>query len=731
MTAPLNLFATCPKGIEQLLAEELRAMGAEFVRETRAGVVFDGSRETAYRACLWSRLANRILLPLTQFAAPTPEALYEGVKTIPWKEHLAPEGTLAVDFTTSQSAITHTHYGALKVKDAIVDQLREEFGVRPSIDTAQPDVRVNVYLNRDEATVSIDLSGESLHRRGYRRQGVEAPLKENLAAAILLRANWPAIAKDGGSLIDLMCGSGTLLIEGALIAGDIAPGLLRPYFGFLNWRQHDESIWSALLDEAHARCEAGMERIPLIRGYDHDPRAISAAKENIAHIEMGAYITVEARELSDCQPEAEAKTGLVVANPPYGERLGEAEELPALYAELGAQLRNSFPGWRAAVFTGNPELGKHMGLRANRMHVLYNGAIECKLLHFEITEESFVRAPSTKAFEIRPGSSAEMFANRLRKDLQHFGRWARRQEIGCYRLYDADLHEYNLAIDVYESDKRYVHVQEYEAPDTIDPDKARQRLQHALAVIPIVLEIPREQMFLKVRRRQKSGTQYEKFATTGEFHEVREGPCRFFVNFTDYLDTGLFLDHRSTRTMLGEMAKGKRFLNLFGYTGTATVHAALGGASSTTTVDMSHTYLDWARRNFDLNGLSRGKHELIQADVLQWLKDNRARYGLIFLDPPTFSRSKRMEETLDVQRDQEELIRDTAALLEPDGTLIFSTNNRRFKLAREGLTGLEIEDITRRTLPKDFARNPRIHQCFRIGHGRKGSEKPVSRPSGR
>jgi 23S rRNA (guanine2445-N2)-methyltransferase / 23S rRNA (guanine2069-N7)-methyltransferase len=349
------------------------------------------------------------------------------------------------------------------------------------------------------------------------------------------------------------------------------------------------------------------------------------------------------------------------------------------------------------------------------MHTLYNGAIECKLLHFDITPENVVVERTPKPFEIRPGSSAEMFANRLRKDLQHFGRWARRQEIFAYRLYDADLHEYNLAIDVYESDKRYVHVQEYEAPDTISPDKARQRLQHALGVIPLVLEIPREQMFFKVRRRQKGGGQYEKMDETGEFHEVREGPCRLLVNFTDYLDTGLFLDHRATRAMLGELAKGKRFLNLFGYTGTATVHAGLGGAASTTTVDMSYTYLDWAQRNFELNGMKGKNHELIQADVLVWLKQNHARrYGLIFLDPPTFSRSKRMEDTFDVQRDHVALIADATALLEPEGILIFSSNLRRFKIDREALSPLTVKDITRRTIPQDFERNPKIHQCFRI-----------------
>jgi len=714
MSARHEFFAPCPKGIESPLAEELRALGAADVRETRAGVAFAGELAVGYRACLWSRLASRVLLQIARFPVESADALYAGVRAIDWSAHLRADGTLAVDCSGSAPGVTHTHFGALKAKDAIVDQSRERSGERPSIDPERPDVRVSIHLHRAEANVSIDLSGESLHRRGYRIEAGEAPLKENLAAAILLRAKWPAIAKRGGALVDLMCGSGTLLIEGALIAADIAPGLTRDYFGFLHWLGHDAETWEALLSDARTRRETGLESLPPLRGYDQDPRAVRTARDNAARAGVSEHVHFEQRTLAQCVPET-ATTGLVIVNPPYGERLGEATELPALYRELGAQLKANFAGWRAAVFSGNPELGRNMGLRARRFHTLFNGSIECRLLHFEITEEWYVREPGERVFEIRPGSSAEMFANRLRKNLQHLGRWARRQDISCYRLYDADLHEYNLAVDIYESDRKYVHVQEYEAPETIDPDKARQRLRHALAVIPLVLEIPAEQMFFKQRRRQAGGTQYEKLAETGVFHEVREGSCRLLVNFTDYLDTGLFLDHRTTRAMVGELARGKRFLNLFCYTASATVHAGLAGAASTMSVDMSNTYLDWARRNLDLNGLKGRAHELVQADVLRWLADYRGpRFGVIFLDPPTFSRSKRMAETLDVQRDHAAIIRDTAALLEPGGSLIFSTNYRRFRLDAAALVGLAVQDITRKTLPKDFERNPKIHQCFRI-----------------
>jgi 23S rRNA (guanine2445-N2)-methyltransferase / 23S rRNA (guanine2069-N7)-methyltransferase len=722
MTDRLDYFATAPKGVEPLLADELRALGAGNVKETRAGASFSGDLVTAYRACLWSRLANRVLLPLARFPAPTPEALYAGVQAIKWADHLAASGTLAVDANVSNSAITHSHFAALKVKDAVVDQLRTESGVRPSVDVERPDVRVNLYLMRNEATLSLDLSGESLHQRGYRTEAGEAPLKENLAAAILLRAGWPAIAAEGGALVDPMCGSGTFLVEGAQMAADIAPGLLRDYYGFLRWRGHDAAAWEALRREARERREKGLARLRtlVLRGYDDDPRAIRTARANVTRAGLGNYIQHAVRELANCEAEA-APRGLVVVNPPYGERLGEAAGMPALYSSLGAALRRCYPGWRAAVFTSDPGLGRMLNLRAHKLHTLYNGAIECKLLHIDVpgaAAETVPEAAPTGAPSPRVGG-AQDFANRLNKNYRHFGRWARREGIGAWRVYDADLHEYNFAIDVYESDKRYVHVQEYQAPSSIDPRRAQNRLAQALAVIPEVLGVESAQVFYKQRRRQKGGAQYEKLGEGGAFHEVREGPCRLLVNFTDYLDTGLFLDHRLTRAMLGEMAKGKRFLNLFAYTGAATVHAALGGALSTTTVDMSRTYLDWARRNQELNGVRGRNHELVQADVLRWLDEkHRERYHLIFLDPPTFSRSKRMEDTLDIQRDHVALIEAAARLLEPDGVLIFSTNLRKFELDKDALSAFTIRDITRATIPKDFERNPRIHQCFRIEPGR-------------
>ncbi len=378
-------FATTPKGMETVLLEELKALGAKNVKQTRAGASFSGNLKLVYQVCLWSRIANRVLLPLLSFRATNPDELYQGVQQIHWEEHLDRQGSLAVDFQSSRSTITHTHYGALKVKDAVVDQFRNKYGIRPNVQLDCPDIRINVYVFKDEATVSLDLSGESLHRRGYRKEGVLAPLKENLAAAILIKAGWPKVANAGGALIDPMCGSGTLAIEAALMAADFAPGMLREHFGFLKWKQHHPTIWDELLMEAEAREGAGIKKLPPIFGYDVNPEAIQGALTNLERAGLTGFVHFERKKLAVCQPPKELRqNGLLVVNPPYGERIGKIRELKQLYANLGKQLKQYFQGWNAAVFTGNTELGKNIGLRATKKHTLYNGALKCSLLQFKI-----------------------------------------------------------------------------------------------------------------------------------------------------------------------------------------------------------------------------------------------------------------------------------------------------------------------------------------------------------
>ncbi|MFO1417347.1 MAG: bifunctional 23S rRNA (guanine(2069)-N(7))-methyltransferase RlmK/23S rRNA (guanine(2445)-N(2))-methyltransferase RlmL [Methylotetracoccus sp.] len=731
MSETLNLFATVPLGLEGLLADELASLGAEQVRPLRAGVEFVGDLELAYRCCLWSRIANRILLPLARFRAASTDALYDAVRDVDWASHLDVEGTLAVDCSTSRSVIDHALFAAQKVKDAVVDQFRERTGTRPTVRLAQPDLRINLHIDRDEATLSIDLSGDSLHRRGYRLAGAAAPLKENLAAAILRRAGWRELAASGAALVDPMCGSATLVVEAALIAGDIAPGLGRTHFGFTGWRQHRSEVWARLVDEARQRRDAGLGRLPRIIGYDIDRDAIAAAWQNIERAGLRGRVHIERKAVADVRPSD--PSGLLVVNPPYGERLGEAEELQGLYSELGDIVREHFGGWRMSLLTGNPELAFRLGIRAKRHWAVYNGRIPCRLFNFEVIPERFFvprelestgePMPRTSVL-LRKGAAisslsdqAEMLANRLRKNLRHLGRWARTNGIDCYRLYDADLPEFAVSVDLYQAGELWVQVQEYQAPSTIDAAAAERRLIDALAAIRLVLEVPQDRLFLKIRQRQKGSAQYEKQAASGRFHEVMEGGCRFWVNFEDYLDTGLFLDHRLTRSMIRELAPGRNFLNLFAYTGSATVYAAKGGAASTTSVDLSNTYLDWAARNLESNGIRGERHLLVRADVLRWVDEAhtaRARYDLIFLDPPTFSQSKKLDGTFDVQRDHVELLRGVGGLLSAGGVLLFSTNAQKFRLHADELSGFAIEDLRRATLPKDFERNPRIHQCWKL-----------------
>lgn len=753
MSDRYELFLTCPKGLEGLLAEEATALGLEETREHTSAIRGTADMETAYRLCLWSRLANRVLLVLKRFPMKDAEDLYHGVHDIEWADHLEAEGTLAVEFSGHGSGIDNTHFGALKVKDGIVDRLRTADGVRPSVDKLNPDLRVHLRLDRGEAILSLDLSGHSLHQRGYRLQQGAAPLKENLAAAILIRSGWPRIAAEGGALADPMCGVGTFLVEAAMIAADIAPNLKRERWGFSAWLGHVPAIWRKLHDEAQARAQAGLAKPPLwIRGYEADPRLIQPGRNNVERAGLSEWIKIYQGEVATFEPRPDQnQTGLVICNPPYGERLGEEASLLYLYQNLGERLRQACLNWEAAVFTGAPDLGKRMGIRSHKQYAFWNGALPCKLLLIKVLPDQFVtgerRTPEQRQAEreqaaydqapdepqerqynkngnpIKPtpapapvieqprlSEGGQMFANRLQKNVKALGKWVKREGIDCYRVYDADMPEYAMAIDLYHD---WVHVQEYVAPKSIDPEKASIRMFDALAAIPQALGIDKSRVVVKRRERQSGTKQYERQSAQGKFNEVNEGGVKLLVNLTDYLDTGLFLDHRPMRMRIQREAAGKRFLNLYCYTATASVHAAKGGARSTTSVDLSKTYLDWARRNLSLNGFS-DKNRLEQGDVMVWLEASRDEYDLIFIDPPTFSNSKRMEGVFDVQRDQVQLIDLAMARLAPGGVLYFSNNFRKFQLEETLVERYAVEEITQHTVDPDFARNGKIHRAWKI-----------------
>jgi 23S rRNA (guanine2445-N2)-methyltransferase / 23S rRNA (guanine2069-N7)-methyltransferase len=727
-------FANCPKLIEGLLKDELTQLGATDCKETLTGVYFNGSIETAYRICLWSRLANHVLLQLKTIEITDLASISRGVASINWLSHFSAEHTFKIDFSGLSGLIQNTQYGSQVVKDAIVDQFRAKVGQRPSVALTHPDIRINAHLYGDKLTLSLDLSGESLHKRGYRSDALlDAPMKENLAAALLIRSGFAQDWQKYPYVIDPMCGSGTLLIEAGLIVTDTAPGLLRRKFGFTKWLKHDPKLWDKLVTEAVEREKLGLARkLPDMRGYDASPRAVSQARENIEYAGLEHLIDIQVRELSQLVPPTHHgdKPGFLISNPPYGERLGERETLIPLYQFFGERLREKFINWQVALILGDPDLGKVMGIRARKNYSFFNGTIACKLLLMTISPEWFVfertadksprqsGGPLSEGGEIPPfmkGGLPEgqggIFANRLRKNVKALKSWIEKNNIHAYRVYDADMPEYSVAIDIYND---WAHVQEYAAPKTIDPQKAQDRLNQVIEAIPSVLDIPAEHIVVKQRRQQKDHSQYEKLNAQNKYITVEEGECKLLINLHDYLDTGLFLDHRPMRLHLASIAYNKKILNLFCYTGAVTVHAAMGGARSTVSVDMSITYTNWAKKNLALNGLSESLHRVIQADCLSWLTQNQEKFDIIFLDPPTYSRSKRMIDDFDIQRDHVDLIRLCLQHLNPDGVLYFSNNFRKFKLDFEALSDLDIKDITPKTIDKDFQRDPKIHHCFEI-----------------
>ncbi len=744
-----EIFLATTPGLENALYDEVRSKGFKRAKATKGGVTIQGGWPEVWRANLWVRGASRVLARIASFKVTNLSHLATLAREVPWGDTLNSEHPFRVEVSCSKSRIYHSGAAAERIEKAITNTLKTS----PSSDA---EITVMGRIDRDICTLSVDTSGALLHKRGYKTAINKAPMRENMAALFLQQCGYQGTE----SVFDPMCGSGTFLVEAAMIAADSAPGIHRQSFGFERWLNHQNDIWLELREEAIARRRHGLaQELPEIRGYDADLRVIRAAESNIASAKLDHWLRVTRKELKDFKKPThkQISEGLVICNPPYGERLGEVESLKPLYGYLGERLKAEFQGWQAAIFTANPDLGKKMGLRAHKKYKFFNGALASELLLFEVNSrpvavdsqldadepheernrpepgaqsqvqsEAQANIEQTHAVSLTPG--AQMLANRLKKNLKQLAKWVKKEGINCYRLYDADMPEYSAAIDLYldEQGRQWAHVQEYVAPKSIDEDKANIRFQEIELAVPEALAIDRKQVFYKQRRRNRGRQQYEKFhsRTERELLTVREGQVRLQVNLWEYLDTGLFLDHRPVRLMIAEQARGKRFLNLFCYTATASVHAAMAGAKYTVSVDMSHTYLNWARKNYAVNGLGEGKNRLVQANCLEWLQEQSSeqepqQFDLILLDPPSFSNSKRMEGVLDVQRDHVAMIEDTLKLLAPGGSLFFSNNLRSFKLDAEALSDYRVEDVSRQSRDKDFQRNSKIHQCWLIKHADK------------
>ena len=743
MNSTNYFFATCSKGVEDLLHKELESLNAPQLKIHAGGVSFGGGFEYAYKACLWSRVASRILYQLKAFEISSDDDLYDCISEIDWSAHFSVTNTLAIDCFTAHSVVTNSHYATLRVKDAIVDQFKKTINERPSISKVSPDIRINVYLSDKQCLLYLDLSGEALHKRGYRQGAGSAPIRETLAATMLYRARWNTFYEQGMPLNDPMCGSATLLIEAAMMASNFAPGLIREKFGFTCWKGFDSQLWDSIRADALVKKEEGLRSIPIICGSDNNEILVGIARKNIESAGLSSAIKVLLQDATDdltpCSDHAtNGKQGLVITNPPYGKRIGEVQLLRTLYYRFGQQLKSNYYGWTAVVITSEKELAQSIGLRAFRKNTLFNGAIKSVLYQYKIDsiKDQKVNDDNLNGLEEKSDSGelpksehALMFANRLTKNYKHLKKWARKNNISCYRVYDADIPQYSVAIDKYDD---WIHVQEYKAPKTVDKNKAFLRINDVIDVVADILETKEECVVLKVRKKQEGSTQYQKLDKKDHKILVDESGLKFLINMHDYIDTGLFLDHRKTRQLVKKLADKKTFLNLFAYTGSVTVYAAAGGAEETTTVDMSNTYLSWAEENLSLNGFkdspyADSKHKFIRADCLEWIKqaitDNK-QYELIFIDPPTFSNSKKMSTSLDVNRDHAALLSGCLALLTGDGKIVFSTNAKGFKLDSSLNEDCFIKEITAITTAEDFRRKP-LHRCWLLTKQESALEIPA------
>jgi 23S rRNA (guanine2445-N2)-methyltransferase / 23S rRNA (guanine2069-N7)-methyltransferase len=708
-----NIFITCPKGLEEVLKREVLdlSVAQDQLRLTVGGLSAQLNKEQLYQSMMQLRCANRISLKLYEHKVCSADDIKQQAQGFDWQTIMQDKHSLSIHFKGQDDQIRNTMFGAQCLKDGISDYFRNQSGIRPSVVKNNPDIQLQANLRKGQLSVYLDILGRSLHQRGYRTKQGLAPLKENVASGLLYLATWPDYAENNFPLIDPCCGSGTFLIEAWQMATHYAPGLAWGEGLQLAWLDFDANHWQRLFNESKViHQQAALNFTAPIMGFDNDAKMIRVANENIEAAGLSKRIQVSVRDWNQLNAPSHLKKGLVIANPPYGERLSEVNLLLPAYQVLGKQIKLNFEGWRLAVLTAHQKLSKAVGLKSYRQYKVKNGALDCLLSLFEIDKHNQF---NPNASQLIP-KEGEPLLNRLKKNQSKLKPWLKQQGISSYRLYDADLVEFNAAIDIYTTidNQTYAHVQEYQAPKSIPEHKVEARLQTLIDVLSSGLGIEREKIAIKQRFRQKGNKQYQRVEQQNQKLIVSDGKSQCYVNLFDYLDTGLFLDHRRLRSQFDQL-NGKTFLNLFCYTGVASLHAVRAGLM-TTNVDLSKTYLNWAKDNYRLNHHTIDKHQFIHADVLLWLNDTKETYDVIFCDPPSFSNSKRMEGVLDIQRDHSEMIRACMKRLNPKGVLYFSCNLKNFKLDVNLSELYTVVNITSKTQSRDFEGSKIQHQSFKI-----------------
>ena len=730
MSGPLDLIATTAFGLEAVARRELADLGYEGKIVAPGWIRFRGDLAAICRANLWLRTADRILVQVATFAAEDFEALFENTKAARWHDWIGPDAAFPVTGRSLRSQLSSVPACQRAVKKAIVDSLLAAHHTE-ALPESGPLYKIDVALLENTATLTIDTTGPSLHKRGYRLSASRAPLKETLAAALVLLSFW----KPDRPLIDPFCGSGTILIEAAMIGRNIAPGLQRT-FAAEAWPNIDSRLWEEAREEARGLSREAFEE--KIIGTDIDERVLRGARENAERAGVADQIHFQQRPFE--QLASSRRFGCVITNPPYGQRLDDDPDLRLLYESIPDVLRK-LPTWSHFTLTAYPNFEALVERKADRRRKLYNGRIECTYYQFhgpkpsvekrcqepfsgsraepEGSEESVEKVPDT--FLAQPvfgglgekaREQAQLFRSRLTKLARHLRRWPTKRGITCFRLYERDIPEIPLVVDRYED---HLHIAEFERPHERDRAEHADWLDLMARTAGEALDIDRRNIFLKRRQRQRGENQYEPVADTKHEITVGEGGLKFLVNLSDYVDTGLFLDHRVTRSMVRDAAEGANFLNLFGYTGAFTVYAAAGGAARTTTVDASATYLAWAERNMAANDLTGPRHRFVRSGAMEYLRQlpQIEIYNLAVVDPPTFSNRKASDDDWSVQDGHAELFAELLPRMKPGGVIYFSTNFRRFKLNEGAIAPATIHEISKQTVPEDF-RNRRIHRCWRI-----------------
>lgn len=747
----MEFYASCPSGFERALAIELKALGCRHVRPLAGRVSFEGDLADAYRPCLESRLASRINAVVARFHCATADDLYDGMYAIAWEQLLRRSSTVLVSAQGSNDALRNTRFIAQCAKDGLVDRMLDETGAKPESMMRDADVHVAVTVRGDRASVGIDLCGEPLFKRHHHAMDdASRRLRSDYAALVLAEGEWTRHCQGAGdpNAAPLLICAGdvadSLVFEAASELAGIKPGSERARWGFQELLNYDAAAWAQikagdadrparghilLLGEDAAMTPERQAMLDSI-GARRFVETISPRQDALA--KAVRRFAAEEERRGNLEPRAHIVCDLT-ANAPA--RLARAIG-QALLAE--AACRDAGVAVRVITVGADVSSALAIGRAVQSNHTLPMGSDEITLTVLDeapVSDDTH-ELPSVDVASGRPVPvllpESEQFARRLIKVARLRRRWADREGVSCYRVYDADLPDYAVAIDLYIGSERtpgrWLVVAEYAAPRSVEAGMAQARMLDILSIAPRVLDVELDHVHAKTRMRSRGGSQYAQATGQGSGHartdrrglpRICEGGLTFIVNFDDYLDTGIFLDHRVTRNLVRTYARdAKTFLNLFAYTGTATCYAADGGARETTTVDLSNTYLEWARDNMRLNGFAGQKHRFIRADVLTWIERQlrrSERWDLIFCDPPTFSNSTKMGgRTFDVQRDHVELVSALAHLLTPQGRAIFSCNLRRFKPDLEELRrrGVNLIDITERTIPEDFARNKRIHRCY-------------------